>query len=208
MHLRHSGCHCRVVYRILERYDALKLFFTDAVFTDRLQAAQTILNILNYPVQKLYLSFFEFMLEIFNKLNRQMQLVKPQIHLLYTVMSSTVRTLLDCFNSGQNLNSTAIENVQFRNPKYVSQLENMYLGEKVNALKFPAIVTEDRLQSLDMKWRLLRNHKFDFDENVSAEEFWIHVKYLNAGDGSPMLPHLILFVEAMLCSHIPVQTWK
>ncbi|KAJ8888785.1 hypothetical protein PR048_008277 [Dryococelus australis] len=67
------------------------------------------------------------------------------------------------------------------------------------ASKFPAIVTYDRLQSLDMEWQLLRNHKFDFDENVSAEEFWFHVKKLNAGDGSPMFPHLISFVEDLLC---------
>ncbi|KAJ8895527.1 hypothetical protein PR048_000863 [Dryococelus australis] len=166
-----------------------------------------------------------------------MQSEKPQIHLLHTVMSSTVRTLFDCFILEHHLNSTAIENVQFRNPKYFLQLENMYLGAKVNALlakgidkltnealhgfripsqiyklfefdntvlkelevldpkcvlkrklplfahlasKFPAIVLEDKLQSLNMAWQLLRNHKFDFDENVSAEEYWFNVKKLNA----------------------------
>ncbi|KAJ8896321.1 hypothetical protein PR048_001665 [Dryococelus australis] len=209
-----------VVSRLLEQYGTLKLFFADAVFTVRLQAAETIFNMLeNDPVQKLYLSFLKFVLEILNKLNRQMKPEKPQIHVLHTVMPSTVHTLLDCFISEHNLYSTAIENVQFRNPKYFLQLENVYLGVKVNALlakgtymltkealhdfrillnpkcvlkkklpsiahlasKFPAIVTEDRLQSLDMEWRHLRNHKFDFDENVSAEEFWFHVRKLNAG---------------------------
>ncbi|KAJ8890329.1 hypothetical protein PR048_009837 [Dryococelus australis] len=224
MHLRHSGCHCR--------YDALKLVFTDAVFTDCLQATQTILNMLNDPVQKLYLSFLE---------------IKSRRYIL--------RTLLDCFIPGNHLNSTAIENVQFRNPKYFLQLENMYLGAKVNAywqkayakalhdfrihcLDFftaaasqiykrfefkntvikelevldPKCVLENKLQSIDnfaskfptiatsmdVERRLLRNHKFDFDENVSAEEFWFHVKNL-AGDGSPMFPHLSSFVEALLC---------
>ncbi|KAJ8893441.1 hypothetical protein PR048_006039 [Dryococelus australis] len=216
---------------------------TVTIFTDYLQATETILNMLNDPVQKkLYLSFLEFVLEIFNKLNIQMHSERPQIHLLHTVMSSAVHILLDCFISEHHLNSTAIENVQFRNPKYFLQLENMYLGAKVNALlakgidnqiykrfafeitvlkelevldlkcvlkkklpsiaylasKFPAIVTEDRLQSLDMEWPTIRNHKFDLNENVSAEEFRFYVKKLNAGDGSPMFSHLISFAEALL----------
>ncbi|KAJ8895526.1 hypothetical protein PR048_000862 [Dryococelus australis] len=52
-----------VVSQLLEQYDTLKLFFTDAVFTDRLQAAETILNMLNDPVQKLYLIFLSLCLK-------------------------------------------------------------------------------------------------------------------------------------------------
>ncbi|XP_063230874.1 uncharacterized protein LOC134535624 [Bacillus rossius redtenbacheri] len=254
-----------VVVRLLEQYEALKLFFTNAVITDRLQAAETILNMLNDPVQKLYLAFLDFVLELFNKLNKQMQAEKPQIHLLYASVSSVVHTLLDCFISEDHLKSTAIEDVQFKNPKYFLPLENMYLGAKVNSLlakgmagltkealhgfrircleffieaasqiykrfdfgnvllkefeildpkcviqkklrsiahlacKFPNIVADDMIQSLDTEWRLLRNHEFTFDENISTEEFWLYVKNLKTGDGSPMFPNLIAFIEALLC---------
>ncbi|KAJ8873066.1 hypothetical protein PR048_026682, partial [Dryococelus australis] len=76
------------------------------------------------------------------------------------------------------------------------------------ARKFPAIVTEYRLQSLDMGWRLLGNHKFDFDKNVSAEEFWFHVK--NLTQVMVYQCSLIKFHLSRLCcvGHIPVQTWK
>ncbi|KAJ8896701.1 hypothetical protein PR048_002046, partial [Dryococelus australis] len=166
-----------VVSQLLEQYDALKLFLTDAVFTDCMGATETILNMLNDPVQKRFHSFLEFALELFNKLNRQMQSEKPQIHLLHTVMLSTVHTLLECFISEHHLlNTTAIENVQFKNPKYSLQLENMYIGAKVNALCAKGIdkltkernrLSTDTLVGLLYTKRKLQNSKcFDFPISI------------------------------------------
>lgn len=62
-----------VVSRLLEQWDALKLYFTEAVFNDRLIASDTILQRLNNPFTKMYLEFLDFALPIFNTLNLQMQ---------------------------------------------------------------------------------------------------------------------------------------
>lgn len=62
-----------VVLRLLEQYDALKLYFTDAVLHDRLLAAETILQKLNDPLSKLFLQFLKFILPIFNHLNKELQ---------------------------------------------------------------------------------------------------------------------------------------
>ncbi|KAJ8875350.1 hypothetical protein PR048_023245 [Dryococelus australis] len=97
--------------------------------------------------------------------------------------------------------NTVVKELEILDPKCVLKKKLPSIAHL--ASKFPAIVTKDSLRSLDMQ-----NHRFDFDGNVSAEEFRFHIKKLNAGDGSPVFPHLISFVEALLCLHIPVQTRK
>lgn len=51
-----------VVKRVLEQYDALKLYFTSAALEDENEKAQTILNLMNDPLPKLYLEFLEYIL--------------------------------------------------------------------------------------------------------------------------------------------------
>lgn len=49
------------VMRILEQYEALKLFFIDAAFSDRLNSANSILQMLNNPVTKFTCSFWNLL---------------------------------------------------------------------------------------------------------------------------------------------------
>lgn len=57
--------------------EALKLFFIDAVTTDRLNSSDSILHMLNNPYNKMYLQFLEFSLDFFTKFNQAMQSEKP-----------------------------------------------------------------------------------------------------------------------------------
>ena len=54
-----------VVCRVLEQYDALILYFTDAAFSERIMATEKILHYLKDPTNKLYLQFLEFILPFF-----------------------------------------------------------------------------------------------------------------------------------------------
>ena len=86
-----------VVSRLLEQYEALKLYFTGAVLSERLMACENNLHMLNDPVTKLYLQFLEFVLPIFNSLNKLMQSESTQIHLLHKSVCRSFRAILDCY---------------------------------------------------------------------------------------------------------------
>lgn len=121
-----------VVSRILEQYNALKLFFTDAVANKDILAAETILLKLNDNVTKLFLQFLDFILPIFNNLNKEMQSEAPTLHVLYKNVCNALRTLYDCFLIREYISSTPIEDIDFRNPQNYLPIENCYFGASVN----------------------------------------------------------------------------
>ncbi len=86
-----------VVSKLLEQYNALNLYFISAVLDDKLVAADTILQRLSNAITKLYLLFLDFVLPVFNKVNKLMQSESTQIHVSYMSVASTLRTLLSCY---------------------------------------------------------------------------------------------------------------
>jgi hypothetical protein len=72
-----------VVSRILEQYEALRLFFIDAVSNDRLISAENILEKLNDPLTYFFLLFLEHALSLFNNFNKEMQATEPKLYNLW-----------------------------------------------------------------------------------------------------------------------------
>ena len=122
-----------VVMRLLEQYDALKLYFTNSVISDRVLARESILEKLNDPANKLYLQFQEFVLPLFNDLNKRMQSEGPQIHSVYRAVSTVCRTLMDCYMKESYLSKTPVDCVEYKDPRHFVPLHNMYLGGKASA---------------------------------------------------------------------------
>lgn len=83
------------ISRVLEQYQALKLFFINASLNDDVTTATNILNKLNDPVTLLFLQFLDFVLPIFNKLNREMQSESARIHVLYSHVCNSLKALFD-----------------------------------------------------------------------------------------------------------------
>ncbi|XP_072381987.1 uncharacterized protein [Diabrotica undecimpunctata] len=119
------------VSRILEQYNALKLFFTDAVQNNELLAAENILVKLNDVTTLLFLSFLDFVLPLFNNINKEMQSQSPKIHLVYSKICSTLKTLFDCFLKREYILDKSIENIDFRNSRNYLDLEQIYYGARV-----------------------------------------------------------------------------
>lgn len=69
-----------VLKRLLEQLPALKLYFQNTVLSDRLLAAQSILDKCLEPTTELYLEFLNFMLPYFNDLNKDMQFESPKLY--------------------------------------------------------------------------------------------------------------------------------
>lgn len=119
------------VARILEQLPALKLFFTQAAFEDRLLTTESILQKLNDPFTKLYLEFLDHCLPIFNDLNKEMQSEKPKIYSLHSRVSAVLRTILDCYMKPMYLESTPLSSIRIRDPANFLPLENVHLGGRV-----------------------------------------------------------------------------
>lgn len=140
------------VSRILEQYEALILFFTEAAFSDRLKSADTILHMLKNPYNKLYLEFLEFSLEIFTNVNKSMQSEHPQIHKLHETVCRTYHTILDCYMDNSFLSRTELKNVNYENPRNFKPIEDIYLGTKV-AMKLlsNSELTDDNIKTFKLK---------------------------------------------------------
>jgi hypothetical protein len=72
-----------VVLRLIEQYKSLKLFFTRLALEDCNDRAKSILLILTAPLTLLYLEFLEYILLVFDQLNREMQSESPKLYILY-----------------------------------------------------------------------------------------------------------------------------
>ncbi|XP_011876164.1 PREDICTED: zinc finger MYM-type protein 1-like [Vollenhovia emeryi] len=123
--------------RILQHWEALTLYFTNAVFgnnPDNLHSTETILNCLKNPVYKLYFSFLSYTLECVNKLNLEFQSEKPKIPLLNKSVSELFKSILQNFIHQSHIDKTPLEQISVKNPRHFLSLEKMYFGAKVELL--------------------------------------------------------------------------
>ncbi|CAH2009382.1 unnamed protein product [Acanthoscelides obtectus] len=157
------------VNRILEQYNALVLFFTDAAMSEGVLAAQNILNDLKDPLTKAFLLFLQFVLPLFNNLNREMQAEKPKIHSLYSSISSSYKVLLEYFIKRDVIESQPLKAINYRDPGNFLPLEELYLGAKIPLLML------DRDSNLTLRKRCLEFFvesahqickRFDFNNEV------------------------------------------
>ena len=117
-----------VVERVLEQWDALTLFFTDMWFSERLVAAEHILECLRDPAVKLYYLFLQWALPKFTNLNAFFQSSKVVVTELQDKLCELYRDILLCFLDRQYVMKTELNRIDpcdqekhFANPM-------MYLG--------------------------------------------------------------------------------
>lgn len=122
-----------VVNRLLEQFDSLKLYFTGESLEQNIEKAKDILEKLNNPLFKLYLQFLQYILPLFNDLNREFQSEKPKIHILYDRLESQYKLLLKNYIKPLYLEKTLVENVQFKNSNNYLDNDLIYLGGKIHA---------------------------------------------------------------------------
>lgn len=124
----------QVVARLLEQYDALILYFSDQHLSENVDKADSILNRLRDPSIKLYYYFLDFVLPLFNILNKEMQSETVKIHTLYEKIENVLRTLLDCYIKKEHLAKTPIDEIQYKDPQNFVPIENVYLGANIMGL--------------------------------------------------------------------------
>lgn len=120
-----------VVKRILELYDAIKVYFNMAALADNITNAADILSTLKDPTTLLYFKFLSYILPIINGLNRLFQSESPQIYRLSNDMQVLMKTVLKSYLQAEYVNGNLLSAIDFRNPRRFLKLENMYLGAAV-----------------------------------------------------------------------------
>lgn len=160
-----------VVNRILEQYQALILFFTDASVNDRILAADNILVKLKDPLTIFFFRFLQFALPFFTKINREMQSETPKIHELYSNITAVYKTILECFIKNDVILKTPVFNINYKDPKNFLPLSEIYLGAHIVA----SIHTLEQEQAHLLRTRCLDffveaciqiNLRFDFNNEI------------------------------------------
>lgn len=118
-----------VVKRILEQYEPLTLFFEKEASEQKLLAPATILNWLKDPQTKIFLQFLEFVLPIFNKLNRLFQSETILIDTVYESVLNLYKDIISLYMKPEFVKQA--ETVQPANPHTFVKAEDVYLGANV-----------------------------------------------------------------------------
>ncbi|XP_068232268.1 SCAN domain-containing protein 3-like [Palaemon carinicauda] len=95
-----------------------------------------------------------------------------------------------------NLSDPIYEDLKALNPQSV--MKKAIPSVAPLASKFPNIVNENDLNSIDREWRLLRNTEMNAKSDISAWEFWMEVKHMKKGDDTPLFPLLGNFMVKLL----------
>lgn len=120
-----------VVQRLLEQWDALRLYFTGEALIDRLVSAEEIARKLSLGVYKLYFQFLEFILPLFHDLNKEMQSEHPKLYLLHCAVSKIFSTILECYLIREYVSQTALSQIDPADATNFVPIKDMYLGVNV-----------------------------------------------------------------------------
>ena len=94
-----------------------------------------------------------------------------------------------------NLTDSLLESLKALDPQCI--LMKTIPSIALLASKFPNLVPENDLNTIDTEWHLLRNTEI----NVQGDtwKFWMEVKSMKKGDGTPLFPMVGNFMTKLLC---------
>lgn len=121
-----------VVKRVLEQWNALKLFFHGEIVEEpRNELANLIHEKLQNVFCKMYLYFLDFILPFIVDLNKEMQSEKPKIYKLYATIERTYKLILELFIKRHVLDSREFYKIDVYDPHNLKDIEELDLGGNV-----------------------------------------------------------------------------
>ncbi|CAG4950277.1 unnamed protein product [Parnassius apollo] len=115
-----------VVNRIMEQWDALRLYFDDKWLED--QDCQAIHILLNDHIIKAYFYFLCWMLPKFTRVNVYFQSEDPVIIEAHNKMKELYRELLSLYITPNHLKNTPLDAIDPTDSQHYINLKNIYLG--------------------------------------------------------------------------------
>ncbi|XP_050063107.1 uncharacterized protein LOC114121778 [Aphis gossypii] len=132
-----------VVSRLLEQWEALKLYFTDAYLAQRLIATVQIYHNLNDPFMKLFYYFLDWILPMFNKFNSFFQTKEVVVNDLHEMIVELYTEILQCFLKKDYVFRTPLNDINPKNGQYQLINSQLYLGINVLRHKEKAEIVND-----------------------------------------------------------------
>nr|CAH7749979.1 unnamed protein product [Callosobruchus chinensis] len=120
-----------VVCKILEQWDALRLYFTHKYISERLLAAEQIYRSLEDPLIKTYFMFLEWILPKFTNLNLYFQKGSPLILELHSRTREGYKELLMCYMNDRYVLQNDLMSIDPQNRTQFKKKNELYLGVKV-----------------------------------------------------------------------------
>lgn len=120
-----------VVQRLLEQWEALKLFFSDMWLSEKLVSAELIFNSLCDPYMKLYYYFLDWVLPKFTTFNKYFQTDRPVITVLHEKVSLLFKDLLLSFMKRDYVMKTELSLIDPNRSDRQLRDTEMYLGAAV-----------------------------------------------------------------------------
>ncbi|XP_030756273.1 uncharacterized protein LOC115888841 [Sitophilus oryzae] len=165
-----------VVKRVLEQWDALKLFFQNEVIEDpRNELAKLINEKMQNIFCKLYLQFLDFILPYATDLNKEMQSEKPKICKLYCSIETVYKVVLQFFikDAVYEKNRDVFYKIDIYNPHNLKSIDDVDLGATVMVyiLRHPDVPTSElnkfKLSCLAFYQELMQqiSDRFPFENN-------------------------------------------
>lgn len=125
-------CLHACIKRILEQWDALKLFFQSQFLEDRNISSEFLFNSLNDKTCKLYFYALDYVLLTVNKLNTIFQGDYTTVHTAFKDISEVYTCLLSCYMKGNYLKTTDPLSIDPKSTVNFLPLKDMYLGVNVS----------------------------------------------------------------------------
>ncbi|KAK3911427.1 Zinc finger protein 862 [Frankliniella fusca] len=157
--------------RILEQWEPLRLYLTEARFEDSTHGTEMLYSWLNDPQMKAYYLFLAWVLPKVSQMNAYFQHSKVVVTSLYEKMTSGYKELLQSFMKSTYLTRTPLSEVDPNQRDMYWPLANLYLGGPVaEQLKHPRL-TPPQIEDFKLRCRnyLIAlcagiKQRFDFDD--------------------------------------------
>ncbi|CAI6372540.1 unnamed protein product [Macrosiphum euphorbiae] len=130
-----------VVNRILEQWEALRLFFTDKWLSEKLLSTESIYKQLLDPFTKAYFMFLEFILPKFTYLNQYFQTEKVILPNLHEKMEFTFKEILMYYMNKKYVLQTPLGELNPEDHENILPGKQIYVGYKLSTYLSSRVIT-------------------------------------------------------------------
>ncbi|XP_051168521.1 uncharacterized protein LOC127286207 [Leptopilina boulardi] len=164
-----------VINRILNQWEALRLFFDAKWFEERLESVERIHVLLNDAATKAFYLFLQWVLPKVTSMNELFQSEKSVVTVVHDKMNESYYDLLACFMKRNYIHTTPANEINPTDESKWLPLNQLYLGIAVsNQLLLPELIQRPEVvHDIKFRCRLFLitlcdqlKKRFDFDDPV------------------------------------------
>lgn len=192
------------IQRILEQWDALKIYFCSIEEEEKLESVSKIVKEMSDPSVLMYLQFLGYILPKVSELNKYFQSEKPLIHSLQFKIIKFYKLILNMFCDSSKINSSNL--ATFDPSQSFNQRNTIYLGPYVHELLLldcyksrPEMVKDVQRRCVVFMVRLCQEirERFDFGDPLLHMISYLEPQTMLKHQTRELMPSLIPLVDRL-----------